>query len=315
MPPSSATMTAIPARPCQRHPVWLCLVAACLLTPTGALADRLLRAADGAEVTRAELVAELVGADFVLLGELHDNPAHHDRRAELLSELTGRIGAVVVEHLDRGTRLDAAAPLDGALDAAGYRKTAWRWPIQRRLFESARAAAPAVVGGNLSRADGRRVAMDGAGALDARLDALITNAPLDDDIRARLDRDLVAGHCGQLDDTRLPNMRLAQRGRDAALAHALLAEANRPAVLLAGNGHVRRDYGVPSLLARAVSDARVVSVGFLETDQASGTWPDMPRAAFDYLWITAPATRPDPCANLRMPPLTPARVDSGTTIN
>jgi uncharacterized iron-regulated protein len=44
---------------------------------------------------------------------------------------------------------------------------------------------------------------------------------------------------------------------------ALKRSGGEPAVLLAGNGHVRRDHGVPVLIAAAEPGARVLSVGFL----------------------------------------------------
>ena len=46
-----------------------------------------------------------------------------------------------------------------------------------------------------------------------------------------------------------PLMARAQFARDAVMARALAAHAERGVVLLAGNGHVRRDIGVPRWLA------------------------------------------------------------------
>ena len=70
-------------------------------------------------------------------------------------------------------------------------------------------------------------------------------------------------------------------------------------VLLAGNGHVRRDLGVPRWLGAEAP--RVFAVGLLEEDDAH-----TPAAAFDAVLRSAPAERPDPCAGLRARP--PARV-------
>jgi len=41
-------------------------------------------------VTEAALVADLASARYRLLGEIHDDPAHHVIRARLLSELARR---------------------------------------------------------------------------------------------------------------------------------------------------------------------------------------------------------------------------------
>ena len=59
--------------------------------------------------------------------------------------------------------------------------------------------------------------------------------------------ELAGSHCGALPAYRFPTMSLAQRYTDAHLAEALVkaAEKHGGAFLLAGNGHVRTDRGVP----------------------------------------------------------------------
>ena len=63
-------------------------------------------------------------------------------------------------------------------------------------------------------------------------------------------------------------------------------------VLLAGNGHVRRDLGVPRYLAERLPGERVFVIGMVESR-------DWPAAAFDHVELTAPAMRDDPCRALR----------------
>ena len=87
---------------------------------------------------------------------------------------------------------------------------------------------------------------------------------------------------------------------DAVMAAALREHAARGVVLLAGNGHVRRDLGVPRWLS-AGDRARVFAVGFLEQG-------DPPERAelFDAVVHTARAVRDDPCAAFESPqPLGP----------
>jgi hypothetical protein len=78
------------------------------------------------------------------------------------------------------------------------------------------------------------------------------------------------------------------------------------AVLLAGNGHVRSDIGVPYWLRRAMAAptmasslatgaVQVQAVGYVEP--ADETAP----ARFDQTVVVPPVTRPDPCATLKMP--------------
>ena len=87
-------------------------------------------------------------------------------------------------------------------------------------------------------------------------------------------------------------MALAQVARDQQMARAVAAHAGRGAVLLAGNGHVRRDLGVPRW-PDAATRARAQSVGVLETAASAG--------AFDQHVVVPPQPRPDPCASMRPP--------------
>jgi uncharacterized iron-regulated protein len=66
-------------------------------------------------------------------------------------------------------------------------------------------------------------------------------------------------------------------------------------VLVAGNGHVRKDRGVPWYLARLRPGARSVSVGLLEVqDDIVEPALGLP---YDYVWYTARAAdRGEPCA-------------------
>jgi uncharacterized iron-regulated protein len=276
---------------------------ACALTPTDP-GDRIIDTAAGQPLAADAVARRMREADFVLLGELHDNPHHHARRARLLSGL-GTQASVVAEHLPRGAAptlpADAAGEsLRKALEAGGFDPQGWRWPLHEPLFIAIAQAGMTLRGGNLERAAARRVAREGTSALPADLAPWMAAAPLTRAAQAAMEQDLIRGHCGHLDAGRMPGMVAAQRARDAAMAHVLLAERERrrsapgrhPVVLLAGNGHVRADYGVPTMLAGQVRGAKILTVGFLEPA------PDSMATAlpFDIAWITPPAMRADPCA-------------------
>lgn len=243
-------------------------------------------------------------AQYLLLGELHDNPHHHRQRGDWITRLP--VGTpVVLEHLDAGARLRPPVGSDeamlGALVNQGFDAKAWRWPLHAPLMQAAARQDQVLLGGNLPRAEARRIAREGHAALPPALRELLDAAPLSAQAQADLDEDLRAGHCQQLPASRLPAMRWAQRGRDAAMARVLQsarrAYPDRQAVLLCGNGHVRRDYGVAQLLAHLEPGAAALSVGCVEA------WPgDAPRA-FDVLWIGPPTARDDPCLAMTQPML------------
>lgn len=270
-------------------------VAGCAHAPHEA--DDITLAGAGVRLRRAELIARLRDSDYVLLGEQHDNSEHHRLRAALLAALPAPL-PVVVEYLPRGAapalrRDDRGPALLRTLEAAGFDARGWRWPLHEPLFTAIAHRQHPLHGGNLPRELARRTAREGAAALPDELRALIDTAPLPAAARDTLLADLLRGHCGQLGADRMPNMLLAQRGRDAAMAAALRTARARqpggPVLLLAGNGHVRRDHGVGQLLPALEPSARVLSVGFAEPGHA----PEP--GLYDMVWTTAGTPRADPC--------------------
>jgi uncharacterized iron-regulated protein len=259
-------------------------------------------------VNEDDLVRRLREVRFRLLGEVHDHPAHHRHRAALIREL-GTPGEIYFEQFDRdhdaGLReaQRAGADADG-LAKAGRLDAAWKWPLHRPLVEAALAAPVQVRAANLSAADARRFSKAGKlGPEDAALAGALSGADWTALRETALRADLRDGHCGALPEKIAPAMALAQRARDAAIAIALSGAAGS-AVLIAGNGHVRRDLGVPLYLPRG---ATFLSVGFLETQPGEADPRDYAlgansEAKYDYIWFTAPQPRPDPCEKLRKPP-------------
>ncbi len=96
----------------------------------------------GRPIDLTALAGRLRPARYVLLGEVHDNPAHHRWRAALLRALLadGRPSWVVFEQIDRQHNAAvAAAPRDTqALVSAGQlHQKGWGWPLHRPLFDAA----------------------------------------------------------------------------------------------------------------------------------------------------------------------------------
>lgn len=260
--------------------------------------ERIVEVATGREISRAELLQRLRASDYALLGEQHDNAAHHARRGELLNDL-GAAAPVVAEHLTRGLAVQPPQPggaLLPRLEAAGFEAKGWRWPLHEPLFAAAAAPGRTLLGGNAPRELVRQVARQGESALTPELAAVTRPAPLAESAQAALDADLVQGHCGMLAGERLVGMRWAQRARDAAMWLSLREAAGRarPVVLLAGNGHVRLDYGVPQLARQAQPGTKLLSVGFVDAGSLRAGAP------YSYVWVTpAPAGRGDPCEGMK----------------
>lgn len=276
----------------------LALLGAALLSSMAVAADeRIVDTRDGRTLSRAELLAAIAGSDYLLLGELHDNPLHHQRRGELLADLP-KTTAVVAEHLELGRPVANNGPLLDTLEAAGFDAGNWRWPLHGPLFSAIRDRGLSLAGGNIARSTARAIVREGQAALPPALAEIVAGNPLTAGMTATLDAELLRSHCGQVPAALIPGLRLAQQGRDAAMFAGLVQATGKPAVLLAGNGHVRKDYGVPRLLTQQLPESRRISIAFVEAGaepRAGG------EAAYDYLWITEAAVRTDPCTDFKRP--------------
>jgi uncharacterized iron-regulated protein len=256
----------------------------------------------GALLQPGELLRRLSAADLVLLGEVHDNAHQHALRAQLISALAARRPAIVFEHFGEA-ETPLSPPNDGIpseqwLDQNGFDRSGWKWPLHRPVVEAAIRYGRSLWGSHLSREALRGVVREGESAVPAHLRAILQQVPLDSVERAAIDRELDRGHCGQLPQAMVPGMRAAQVARDAALARALVrASESGPAWLIAGNGHVRRDFAVPRLLRTMAPGKSVLAVGFLERTKSGAEPGAAERAQFDIVVVGARVDRPDPCAH------------------
>jgi len=277
-----------------------------------------------------ELWRALGQGGIVLLGEVHDNPEHHRVRKDILWPRLARTAsaperppAAVFEHIrtDQQPALDAfrarAARSRRLLRAPDLlRALDWQssgWPegrIFHPLFDGALQAGMPIVPGDAPQGRVRALARGDLSGLGSEERARISAAEdLPPPLLAALAEELARSHCGALPASALPAMSLAQRYRDAHLADAALAGAERQgaAVLLAGNGHVRADRGVPWHLRRKAPGRLVRSVLLLEAEagetEAAAYLPRDPngRPAADYVLFTPRQHRPDPCRRLGQP--------------
>jgi uncharacterized iron-regulated protein len=105
----------------------------------------------------------------------------------------------------------------------------------------------------------------------------------------------------------LGGMAVAQRYRDAHMADVLLSTAQRhgSAILIAGNGHVRTDRGVPWHLRQRAPGTPVAAVLLVEVEDGQTEPADYvprdpeSRPAADFVIFTPRAERGDPCESLQ----------------
>ncbi len=231
-------------------------------------------------------------ADVIILGETHDNPAHHQVQAGWVTALKPK--ALVFEMLTEAQAAADAPELrsdQAALGAAlGWADSGW--PDFAMYYPILAASDAPIYGAAVPREtvqaafDGDVMALFGEGAAAYGLADPLPEAQLS----ARLDLQFDA-HCKAMPREALGGMIEVQRLRDANLARAVvraLDEVGPPVAVITGNGHARRDWGVPSYLARVAPELSVFVLG--QSEDAV-----MPDGGFD-LVLDAPAVeRPDPC--------------------
>jgi uncharacterized iron-regulated protein len=284
-----------------------------------------------------EIWGTIRGGGIVLLGEVHDNPEHHAVRGDILWPRLGKMvptkglrPAAVFEHIRTGQQ----AQLDSFYRHAARSRRLWRapdllrelaweksgWPAAEMfypLFDAALRAKQPLYPGNAVR-ERMRVLVRGQDQPTEEEATLLKLAqalppPLLDTLASELE----GSHCGMLPPKAIPGMSLAQRYTDAHLAETLVKAAgkNGGAFLLAGNGHVRTDRGVPWYVRRLAPERRMIAVMFLEVEEGKNdaaaylTRAPEGAVAADYVMFTPRHERPDPCEKMRQGK--PSGSDSG----
>lgn len=244
----------------------------------------------------AEMVLPLAAdaADIVLIGEQHDNPAHHTLQATWVEMLAP--AALVFEML---TPAQAALVTDDNRTAEEDldRVLQWKesgWPDFGMYFPIF-AAAPkaAIYGAAVPREQVRGMMQQELtevfGAADAARFGL--DRPLDPDQQAHREALQAEAHCDALPENLLPMMVSVQRLRDASLARAALEaleQTDGPVVVITGNGHARADWGAPVYLRHAAPDIALFSL-------AQGEEGAVPAGQFDATADSPGVDRGDPC--------------------
>lgn len=233
-------------------------------------------------------IQTLPRADMVLLGEQHD-ASEHQALARLSVEVLAasqRLSALVLEMADGGFSTEGLSVQ--ATEAMVRERLQWNdagWPWLRYgpvVMQAVRAGVP-VVGANVPRS-----AM-GAVMRDARYDDKVPGAILAGH-RQRM-RD---GHCGLLPESQVPAMARIQIARDEQLAQTASqwVRDGQTVLLLAGAEHVKKDRGIPLLMAP--NSAQTLSVVWM---QAATSKLEDPMLA-DVVWQTPPVPYKDHCADL-----------------
>ncbi|WP_274572275.1 ChaN family lipoprotein [Neisseria leonii] len=256
--------------------LYLLSAAAAAQVPAGRIYDT----AAQTDITAEALVQALAQSPMVIIGEKHDETAHHQAELWLLqqTETPRSRGSVLLEMLDTAQQRDVTRVQQWLLDGGSTSERrlpekmawnhAWNWPdyastvswIMRRQAKVL-AAAP-------GRDDVRRAA---AFVPDGRY----SGAPA---VRQALEQIIGTNHTGTGNTDKVS----MQQFKDSTMAQNLAA-APRPAWLLTGSIHASKQLGIPLFLRDAgkASDAKVLILTTRDSDIDTGHG--------DYIWYLDPA--------------------------
>ncbi|MFO7759797.1 MAG: ChaN family lipoprotein [Roseovarius sp.] len=247
-------------------------------------------------LTALAICAALPGAaqDVFVLGEIHDNPHHHAEQADHVAEL--QPAAIVFEMLteDQAARVTPDLRSDADALAAALDWDAGGWPDFSMYHPIFSAAPEAAIYGALVPRDAAPVVFEDGPVAAFEGDA--ARYGLDQDLpenqQAKREALQMQAHCDALPEDILPGMVAVQRLRDAELARVTLQamdETGGPVAVITGNGHARRDWGMPAMLERAAPDLDIWVLGQTEEDRPLD-------GDFDRVKSAPEPDRPDPCA-------------------
>jgi uncharacterized iron-regulated protein len=234
----------------------------------------------------AARVDALLPADALLIGEQHDAAEHQQIEQQVVAHLAGRglLAALAIEMADAGAstaKLKPTATEQQTQNALKWNEKGWPWAAYGPAVMTAVRAGVPVLGANLPGSEMR-------GSMgDVKLDTQLPGPAL------KAQQQLIRiGHCNLLPESQITPMTRVQIARDRAMAQTIedVALPGKVVVLLAGNGHVNRQLGVPQHLPATLHAKAVHLRAGDATDKDS---------AFDSTWPTPALAEKDYCAGLR----------------
>ena len=238
----------------------------------------------------SDFADELQKADFIILGERHDNPEHHRLQLAILQELYSRgwLKQLSLEMLKPSQQ--------EAIDLALQKKITDKDVLQKILAWE-HGWDWELYGPILSWAIALEVPVKSANLDDDEL-GLIRKQPIPSKRRVLGEEELNihrlqfrVAHCGYVNEGLEESMLRVQLARDARMAASLLSVSSG-AALLAGNWHARKDIGVPQYVLNQKPEARILAMGFVEETPVGD---ESLEAYYDVTLKTGPVIRQDFC--------------------
>ncbi len=265
-----------------------------------------------------EQIREIIrDADFIMLGEKHDNIDHHRIQSKLIQIAFegGRVSPVAFEMItiDQTNQLEKYQK-DHPGDAAQlgqdlrWKKSGWpAWSMYYPVAQAAMVAGAPLIAASQPRGQLRKMIKQGVESVlgSDTYKRLRLNTEIPSSILETKREEIRQSHCNQLPERMVDPMVQVQHAKDAIMAHTLinsdLKHGGNGVVLIAGLGHVRHDYGVPWHLKRAAPDKSILTIGIVEVDPTItdprdyGADSETNNLPFDLIWFTPRSDNSNPC--------------------
>ena len=241
------------------------------------------------------MIEDFRQAEVIILGEIHDNPAHHENQALIIRSLFP--SAIVFEMFspDQAAMINSirwdGAVLDTLEEEFEWQKSGWpSFDFYRMLLEADPEGV--VYGGAIPQAQMDEAAFEGAMAIygpdgaDYGLDQ-----PLSAEEISKREAAFILSNCEALDEGTLAGLLEVERLQAAVMADTVLLaldEASFPVVVIAGNDLAHEEYGIPAMLRMIYPDILVKTLGQFEIAPLG----DQP---YSHILITGKVEREDPC--------------------
>ena len=241
-------------------------------------------------------------ANIFLMGEIHDNAHGHKLRLESVMSLIaqGHRPVVVMEQFDRDNQSALDLALASCDDAdcvlAKAATPGWEWHFYKPFVQLALEKKVTLLAANLSNVDVRKVMVQGFSAVfspQAIETYQLDRIPLP--LRNAQNKAIQEGHCNMLPAQAIGSMVEGQIARDVWMASVINGVQKTLVVLIAGNGHVRKDAGVFQWLSPDKQKLTQVH-GYVErADTGDANW-------FDQVFTVPEVSREDPCLIFKRKP-------------
>lgn len=286
--------------------------------PAVRLAPGIYRVTDGARLAPDTLYDALADHRFIIVGERHDDPAHHRAQRQIYAAVTARADGPVALGMEMFQRPFQAALDDyaaGRIDEATMLERteyASRWGFDPDFYRDAwRLAAQRnapIVALNAPRELSRRVAQVGLAGLEADERAQVPDE-LDHGLAGhrQMVRRAFEAHGMPMDQKTFERFYSAQVLWDETMAATAVerleaAEELAGIVIFAGTAHADRRWGIaPRIARRTGRPDQVVTVLPLTHGAPAGAGPTSVEQAreqgsADYLWVVVPEASASPHA-------------------